>query len=71
MNIQGHLRSLYIHIPFCTSKCIYCDFNSITIKPEIVDEYLLAIESELQSVNKGYLFKTVYIGGGTPTVLND
>lgn len=71
MNIQGHLYSLYIHIPFCASKCIYCDFNSITIKPEMVDEYIVAIESELQSVNEGYLFKTAYIGGGTPTVLNE
>jgi oxygen-independent coproporphyrinogen III oxidase len=71
MSIQDHLYSLYIHIPFCASKCIYCDFNSITIKPDIVDEYVLAIESELQSVNEEYLFKTAYIGGGTPTVLNE
>ncbi len=71
MNIQNHLHSLYIHIPFCTSKCIYCDFNSITIKSDIVDEYLLAIESELQSINERYSFKTIYIGGGTPTVLNE
>ncbi len=71
MSIQNHLHSLYIHIPFCTSKCIYCDFNSITIQPDIVDEYLLAIENELQSINKRYFFKTVYIGGGTPTVLNE
>ncbi len=71
MNIQNHLHSLYIHIPFCTSKCIYCDFNSITIKSDIVDEYLLAIENELQSINERYSFKTIYIGGGTPTVLNE
>jgi oxygen-independent coproporphyrinogen-3 oxidase len=71
MSIHDHLHSLYIHIPFCTSKCIYCDFNSITIKSDIVDEYLLAIENEFQSINKEYFFKTVYIGGGTPTVLNE
>ena len=71
MSIQKHIPSLYIHIPFCISKCIYCDFNSIVMKSQIVDEYLNAIESELQAINGKYSFTTVYIGGGTPTVLNE
>ncbi len=71
MNIQNHLHSLYIHIPFCISKCVYCDFNSIIIKSAIVDAYLMAVEDELQSINEKYTFKTVYIGGGTPTVINE
>ncbi|MBS1258409.1 MAG: Heme chaperone HemW [Candidatus Scalindua arabica] len=71
MNIQRHIPSLYIHIPFCASKCIYCDFNSIVMKSQIVDEYLSAIENELQAINGKYSFTTVYIGGGTPTVLNE
>ena len=71
MNIQHHIPSLYIHIPFCISKCIYCDFNSIVIKSQIVDEYLKAIEKELQSATGKYSFRTVFIGGGTPTVLNE
>ena len=71
MNIQHHIPSLYIHIPFCISKCIYCDFNSIVIKSQVVDEYLKAVEKELQSATGKYSFTTVFIGGGTPTVLNE
>ena len=71
MKYQNQLYSLYIHIPFCISKCIYCDFNSIALKPDIVDEYLFGIESELKSIHEKYSFKTAYIGGGTPTVLNE
>ncbi|MBT3879706.1 MAG: radical SAM family heme chaperone HemW [Candidatus Scalindua sp.] len=71
VNIQHHIPSLYIHIPFCISKCIYCDFNSIVMKSQAVDEYLKAIEKELQSATGKYSFKTVFIGGGTPTVLNE
>ena len=71
MNIQHHIPSLYIHIPFCMSKCIYCDFNSIVIKSQVVDEYLKAVEKELQSAAGKYSFRTVFIGGGTPTVLNE
>ena len=71
MSIQKHIPSLYIHIPFCVSKCIYCDFNSIVMKSQIVDEYLNTIENELQAINGKYSFTTVYIGGGTPTALNE
>ncbi|OHB89924.1 MAG: hypothetical protein A3D13_05635 [Planctomycetes bacterium RIFCSPHIGHO2_02_FULL_40_12] len=71
MSIQKHIPSLYIHIPFCISKCIYCDFNSIVMKSQQVDEYLNAIENELQAINGKYSFTTVYVGGGTPTVLNE
>ena len=71
MSIQKRIPSLYIHIPFCISKCIYCDFNSIVMKSQIVDEYLNGIENELQAINGKYSFTTVYIGGGTPTVLNE
>ena len=71
MSIQKHIPSLYIHIPFCISKCIYCDFNSIIVQSQVVDEYLDAIRSELQAIKGEYYFTTVYIGGGTPTVLNE
>jgi len=71
MSIQKHIPALYIHIPFCISKCIYCDFNSIIVQSQVVDEYLDAIRSELQTINGEYSFTTVYIGGGTPTVLNE
>ncbi|MCP4266403.1 MAG: radical SAM family heme chaperone HemW [Candidatus Brocadiaceae bacterium] len=71
MSNKQHIPALYIHIPFCVSKCIYCDFNSIVIKSQIVDEYLKAIEKEIQSTTERYFFTTVFIGGGTPTVLNE
>ena len=71
MSNKQHIPALYIHIPFCVSKCIYCDFNSIVIKSQVVDEYLSAIEKEIQSTTERYYFTTVFIGGGTPTVLNE
>ncbi len=60
---------LYIHIPFCRSKCPYCDFTSTTnIEP--IKDYLEALTLEL----KGYLGRiyidTLYFGGGTPSLLN-
>ncbi len=62
---------LYIHIPFCTKKCLYCDFNSIPFDSNLSDRYVSAICSEIIS-NKAVMgcLKTVYIGGGTPTTLN-
>lgn len=62
---------LYIHIPFCTKKCQYCDFNSIPFDSNLAGRYISAICSEIIS-NKAVIdrIKTVYIGGGTPTTLN-
>ena len=71
MSNKQHIPALYIHIPFCVSKCIYCDFNSVVIKSQVVDEYLKAIEKELQTTIEKYFFTTVFIGGGTPTVLSE
>ncbi len=71
MSNKQHIPALYIHIPFCVSKCIYCDFNSVVIKSQVVDEYLKAIEKELQTTTEKYFFTTVFIGGGTPTVLSE
>ena len=64
---------LYIHIPFCLSKCRYCDFCSFPHpKRETVEKYLLALYREIEeySGNYGeYNVNTVYFGGGTPTLL--
>jgi putative oxygen-independent coproporphyrinogen III oxidase len=65
-------EAVYIHIPFCTNKCHYCDFNSYVLKGQPVDEYLDALERELEeTVNKAPpgVIRTVFVGGGTPTVL--
>jgi len=65
-------RALYIHIPFCTNKCHYCDFNSFVLKGQPVDAYLDALESEMKQTVAALppqVIDTVFVGGGTPTVL--
>ena len=62
------MRGLYIHIPFCVSKCRYCDFYSIIALPELVDRYIDALLAEADSYT-GDNFATLYIGGGTPSLL--
>ncbi len=61
-------ESLYIHIPFCLGKCRYCDFVSIRYDEAVAGRYVDALRSELRMRANGEL-KTLYIGGGTPTVL--
>ena len=63
------LKSLYVHIPFCKSKCFYCDFASYTEQDHLFDQYLdfLAKEMELYQNTKIY---TIFIGGGTPSLLS-
>ena len=74
---------LYIHIPFCKQKCYYCDFVSFSNKKRMVKRYVMCIENEIKKVaheNKilaehglepVYVLKTIYIGGGTPSVINE
>ncbi|MFC4778554.1 radical SAM family heme chaperone HemW [Paenibacillus sp. GCM10023252] len=65
-------RALYIHIPFCTNKCHYCDFNSFVLKGQPVDDYLDALEEEMKRTVESMppdIIHTVFVGGGTPTVL--
>lgn len=64
-------NALYIHIPFCAKKCNYCDFNSIVPETKIIDCYLYALEEELRALQGQYVFKTAYIGGGTPSILTE
>ena len=62
---------IYIHVPFCRSKCQYCDFYSVTTKDDsLMDRYLRAICTHIKEAGllaPGYLVDTVYFGGGTPT----
>ncbi|HFU4117726.1 TPA: radical SAM family heme chaperone HemW [Streptococcus suis] len=60
--------SAYIHIPFCTQICYYCDFSKVFIKNQPVDEYLTALMEEVKFYDLPAL-KTLYIGGGTPSAL--
>ncbi|MCS4487465.1 radical SAM family heme chaperone HemW [Streptococcus sciuri] len=61
--------SAYIHIPFCTQICYYCDFSKVFIKNQPVDDYLQALIAEWDSYDIKTL-KTLYIGGGTPTAIS-
>ena len=70
--------SLYVGIPFCPSRCTYCSFVSRTVgkRTELLDPYLEALYQELALTgkllaNSGRTIRTIYIGGGTPTTLND
>lgn len=65
-------KALYIHIPFCTNKCFYCDFNSYVLKGQPVMEYLEAMEREMAqttALQPPGVIETIFVGGGTPTVL--
>lgn len=59
---------LYIHIPYCESKCGYCDFTSYTDQMHTIPEYLQALVKEARYYH-GCVVDTVYIGGGTPSCL--
>ena len=67
---------IYIHIPFCKQKCIYCDFPAYQNLEEYYDTYLYALVQEMTMFGDAYptsrtkLVDTVYFGGGTPTELS-
>ena len=64
------IPGLYIHTPFCLSKCSYCDFYSLT-SVSAVPDFLGALFKEIEMYcNQFNLFDTVYIGGGTPSLLS-
>jgi oxygen-independent coproporphyrinogen III oxidase len=64
--------SLYIHVPFCLKKCGYCDFYSLPIDEELVQAYIKGLQQEIKlySQSHQFVFKTVYLGGGTPSLLS-
>ena len=67
--MQKKPTSAYVHIPFCTQICYYCDFSKVFIKNQPVDSYLEHLLEEFQSYDIQKL-RTLYIGGGTPTALS-
>jgi len=63
--------SLYLHVPFCVAKCAYCDFHSVTVDPDLIERYTSAVAGQLSVLKKtGEQYSTVYVGGGTPSVLS-
>ena len=67
--MQKKPTSAYVHIPFCTQICYYCDFSKVFIKNQPVDSYLEHLLQEFHSYDIQKLC-TLYIGGGTPTALS-
>ena len=69
--MKGGVRGVYIHIPFCKYICSYCDFNKFYIQRQPVDKYIDCLIDEINSMNKVENIETIYIGGGTPSALDD
>jgi len=63
--------SVYVHVPFCRSKCAYCDFNSYAGLEHLFEPYVQALARDIRLVGEGLSLqaRTIYLGGGTPTVL--
>lgn len=65
---------LYVHLPFCVKKCRYCDFLSAPATKEMQKNYCMALLSEIESyerLSETYRIRTVYFGGGTPSLLEE
>lgn len=60
---------IYIHIPFCHNKCIYCDFPAYPNLEAYYDSYIEALCQEIRQRADGAVVSTMYFGGGTPTIL--
>ena len=64
------VSSLYVHVPFCARKCSYCAFYSEPSSGELIDRYVGALIRELELVAADLRPRTIYFGGGTPSLLN-
>ena len=64
------VSSLYVHVPFCARKCSYCAFYSEVSSGELIDRYVGALIRELELVAADLRPRTIYFGGGTPSLLN-
>lgn len=63
---------LYVHIPYCIQKCYYCDFISFSGKEETIKTYIETLKKEIDECRyTGFDIGTIYIGGGTPSAINE
>ncbi len=70
-NLLNHAASVYIHIPFCATKCYYCAFNTYTFHKEEAKAYLHALRTEMKLyASETEPLQTLFIGGGTPSILS-
>lgn len=69
MTADNKTAGLYVHIPFCSGKCVYCDFYSFRPDEETKEKYIEKICGDIKK--SPYVFDTVYIGGGTPSFMGE
>ncbi len=62
-------KAAYVHVPFCHSRCPYCNFTVVANRLDWVDRYVDAVTREFTALGRPYPVKTIFIGGGTPTML--
>ena len=68
----GRKYMLYLHVPFCERLCPFCSFNRYPFKEEIARPYFASMRKEMLMLKDlGYDFESIYVGGGTPTILID
>src|SRR5438270_13483223 len=66
----GPIASLYVHVPFCAQKCSYCAFFSEASSGELINRYVAALVREMELVASDLKPRTIFFGGGTPSLLN-
>src|SRR5204862_3347945 len=65
------LAGIYIHIPFCRSRCSYCDFATGLYEGQLADSYVDAVVTEISRAQEAQeIVDTIYFGGGTPSLLS-
>ena len=67
---SGRVDSLYVHVPFCAQKCSYCAFFSEPSSGELINRYVAALIREMELVAADLAPRTIFFGGGTPSLLN-
>ena len=66
----ARVTSLYVHVPFCAQKCAYCAFYSEASSGELINRYVAALVREMEIVADDLKPRTIFFGGGTPSLLN-
>src|SRR3569832_1610149 len=64
------ITSLYAHVPFCAQKCVYCAFYSEASQGDLINRYVDALVCELEMIAADLTPRTIFFGGGTPSILN-
>jgi len=69
-SLVSPIESLYVHVPFCAQKCEYCAFFSEASSGELINRYVASLQRELELVAHDVWPRTIFFGGGTPSLLN-